>query len=284
MAGGQSIPGGRIDAHQHFWKYDPVKDAWITEQMSVLRKDYLPEHLEPLLQRNGVEGCVTVQADQSELETSFLLDQAERYSFIKGVVGWVDLQAGDVEARLDFFRKFKKLKGFRHILQGEAKRDLMLSPAFKNGIGLLGKNGFTYDILVFPDQLGFARELVQEFPDQKFILDHIGKPYIKFRKTSDWKRDIDSLAALPNVWCKVSGMVTEADWEHWKPADFIPYIDAVVEAFGVNRLLFGSDWPVCLVAGRYEDVVGLAENYFASFSKEEQQRFFGQNAIDFYQL
>jgi L-fuconolactonase len=284
MKAEQSLSEGRIDAHQHFWKYDPVKDAWITDQMAVLRNDYLPGDLGPTLLKNGFEGCVAVQADQSELENAFLLEHAEANTFVKGVVGWIDLQSENLGARLDFYKDFPKLKGFRHILQGEARRDLMLKPAFKRGIGLLGKRGFTYDILVFPDQLRFAKELVQEFPDQRFILDHLGKPYIKFKKTKEWKEDIRSLAALPNVWCKVSGMVTEADWQSWKPEDFIPYIDTVVEAFGTSRLMFGSDWPVCLVAGKYADVLGVAENYFASFSNDEQRKFFRQNAIDFYHL
>lgn len=274
----------KIDAHQHFWKYDPVRDSWISEAMSVIRKDFLPTDLEPLLKQNGFEGCVVVQSDQSEQETTFQLANAEKHDFIKGVVGWVDLQDRNLEDRLKYYKEFRKLKGFRHILQGELKRDLMLDPAFKRGIGLLHKYGFTYDILIFPDQLGYTSQLVSDFPDQRFVLDHLAKPYIKFRKMSEWKSDIKQLAVYENVFCKISGMVTEADWQYWTKNDLRPYLDVVVEAFGTKRIMFGSDWPVCLVAAEYGEVLGIVTNYFSSFSKHEKDLFFGYNAIEFYNL
>lgn len=274
----------RIDAHQHFWKFDPVRDSWITDDMAVLQRDFLPDDLQPLLQQNGFDGCVAVQADQSEEETRFLVDLAKKNAFIKGVVGWVDLQAENVAERLEYFKQYDIVKGFRHILQGEKQRDLMLHARFKKGIALLGHFNFTYDILIFPDQLKFVRQLVSSFPNQKFIIDHLAKPYIKTKKIEEWKEEMLQLAQYENVHCKISGLLTEADWQHWKKEDFIPYLDVVVEAFGNNRILFGSDWPVSLLAGCYEKVVGVVADYFASFSKAEQDRFLGQNAIQFYNL
>jgi L-fuconolactonase len=189
-----------------------------------------------------------------------------------------------VEERLSQYSQYEKLKGFRHVLQGEQDRALMLKPEFKRGIAALGKYGFTYDILIFPDQLNYSRELVAAFPNQLFIIDHIAKPRIKAGELEGWKKDIKAIATLDNVYCKISGMVTEANWKNWKEADFHPYIDTVVEAFGIKRLLFGSDWPVCQVAGGYDRMIGIVKNYFASFSAGEQALFFGDNATSFYQL
>lgn len=274
----------RIDAHQHFWKFDPVRDGWITDDMSVLRRDFLPGDLQPLLQQNNFDGCVAVQADQSEEETCFLVDLAKDNAFIKGVVGWVDLQADDIEERLKYFRQHEVVKGFRHILQGEKQRDLMLYAGFKKGIALLEQFNFTYDILIFPDQLKFANQLVRSFPRQKFIIDHLAKPYVKTKQIVEWKKEIVQIAQYENLYCKISGLITEADWHSWKEKDLIPYLDVVVEAFGSNRILFGSDWPVSLLAGSYEKIVRLLSDYFASFSKAEQDQFFGKNAIQFYNI
>jgi L-fuconolactonase len=274
----------RIDAHQHFWKFDPLRDSWITNDMAVIRRDFLPGDLQPLLQQNGFDGCVAVQADQSEEETRFLVDLAKENAFIKGVVGWVDLQAENSTERLEYFKRHEVVKGFRHILQGEKERDLMLHARFKKGIALLEQFNFTYDILIFPDQLKFARQLVSSFPNQKFIIDHLAKPYIKTKKIEEWKRDILQMTQYENVYCKISGLLTEADWQNWKKEDFIPYLDVAVEAFGSNRMVFGSDWPVSLLAGSYKKVVNVVADYFASFSKAEQDQFFGKNAIQFYNL
>ena len=276
--------GGIIDSHQHFWQFDPVRDSWINDDMKVIQRDFYPEHLYPVLQESGVDGTVIVQSDQSEEENGFQLGNAEKFDFIKGVVGWVDLQAVDIEEKLAYYISFKKMKGFRHVLQGEVDRALMLKPAFKHGISLLNKYGFTYDILIFPDQLGYSLELVKEFPDQPFVIDHIAKPYIKAGKIDDWKRDMEAVAQQQNVYCKISGMVTEADWKQWKKQDLLPYIDVVVNAFGTKRIMFGSDWPVCLVASSYKQWIELLREYFASFSQEERDAFFGQNAIGFYKL
>lgn len=274
----------RIDSHQHFWQFDPVRDSWINDDMKAIRRDFLPADLEPVLRQHGFDGCVVVQSDQSEAENEFQLKNAATSDIVKGVVGWVDLQDGKIEERLAYYSSFKAMKGFRHVLQGEADRALMLKPAFKRGISLLHPYNFTYDILIFPDQLQYAAELVKEFPRQKFVIDHIAKPYIKDRKIDGWKQDIQALAAHDNVYCKISGMVTEADWNNWKPDDFKPYLDTVTEAFGTKRILYGSDWPVCQVAGGYEKMLAIVTEYFSAFTENEQQQFFGANAIQFYNL
>ena len=274
----------KIDAHQHFWNYDPVRDSWITNEMSFIRKDFLPEHLQPILEENGFDGCVAVQADQSENETKFLLGLANKNDFIKGVVGWVDLQSENIEERLAYYKQFKKLKGFRHILQGEKDRAYMLKPEFTRGIKALKQFNYTYDILIFPDQLQYTIKFVESFPEQKFVIDHLAKPYIKDKKIDGWKEDIQQVAQYKNVYCKISGMVTEAGWQSWKEKDFIPYIDVVVNAFGTDRILFGSDWPVCLLAANYSEVVNIVKDYFSSFTQNEQDKFLGQNAIEFYNL
>lgn len=274
----------RIDSHQHFWNFDPEKFDWITEEMSFIKKDFLPGDLKPILQKNNFDGCITVQVEQTEEENNFLLKAAQDNEFIKGVVGWIDLQSENIEERLAYYTEFKKLKGFRHILQGEKKRDLMLSPDFKRGISLLSKYNFTYDVLIFPDQLMFAKELVNEFPEQKFVIDHLAKPYIKDGRIEEWKKDMEAIGSFENVYCKISGMVTEADWKNWKAKDFFPYLDVVVKSFGTNRIMYGSDWPVCLVAASYEQVLNIVREYFSSFSKNEQDLFFGGNAVKFYNI
>lgn len=274
----------KIDAHQHFWKFDPVRDSWITEEMDVIRRDFLPQDLMHILMHNHIEGCIAVQASQSESENRFLLELAANNPFIKGVVGWVDLQADDVEERLKYYSKQDIIVGFRHVLQGEPQRDFMLRPAFKRGIGLLSKYGFTYDILIFPDQLAHTAELVAEFPDQLFVIDHIAKPDMKNREVAEWEKNIREVAKYPNVYCKVSGMVTEAHWYAWEEEDFKPYMDVVFDAFGVDRLMFGSDWPVCMVAGGYNRVVKMVRHYTAGLTDKEKMMFWGGNAIKFYNL
>ncbi|MEP6675699.1 MAG: amidohydrolase family protein [Ferruginibacter sp.] len=274
----------KIDSHQHFWKYDPVRYDWINEEMKTIRRDWMPEDLWPTLQENKIDGCITVQSEQTESENDFQLNNAASNQFIKAVVGWVDLQANNVEERLLHYSQFKKMKGFRHVLQGEPQRDLMLQPAFMNGISKLKRFNFTYDILIFPDQLKYIPEFVSAFPDQKFVIDHIAKPNIKEKQIDAWKKDIEIVAAYENVYCKISGMVTEADWQQWQDEDFFPYLDIIVNAFGMKRIMFGSDWPVCLVAGNYKKVKDITEKYFSSFSNEEQDMFFCKNAVGFYNL
>ena len=273
-----------IDTHQHFWKFDPVRDNWITDKMHVIQRDFMPADLLPVLQENGVSSCITVQSNQSKAENEFQLANASENNFIAGVVGWVDLQSADIEEELHELSRFKKMKGFRHVLQGESQRDFMLRSEFKRGIALLNKFNFTYDILVFPDQLKYTTEFVSQFPDQRFVIDHLAKPAIKNGDVDNWKKDIVELAKYENVSCKISGMITEADWESWSYNDLVPYLDVIVETFGLNRIMFGSDWPVCLVAGTYQRVLGIVQRYFATFSRMEQELFFSGNAIRFYNL
>lgn len=273
----------KIDAHQHFWHYDAVKHNWIDDNMQIIRRDFLPENLQSVLAKNKIDGCVAVQADQTETETNFLLQLASENSFIKGIVGWVDLRAENIKERLEHYSQHKIVKGFRHVLQGETP-EFMLQPSFLNGIAQLAQFDFTYDILIFPHQLKAALALVKGFPQQRFVIDHIAKPYIKAGLIDEWKKDIEQIAAYENVYCKISGMVTEADYQLWKKEDFIPYIDVVVSSFGIQRIMFGSDWPVCLVAATYKTMLEIITDYFKSFSKNEQEFFFGKNAIDFYRL
>jgi L-fuconolactonase len=274
----------KIDAHQHFWQYNPVRDQWINNDMAILQEDYLPEHLQPILEFYGFQGSVVVQSDQSHEENLFQLENAEKHPFIKAVVGWVDLQASDLWSQLVAYRKFPKLKGFRSMLQSNPDRSLMLKPAFKAGIEQLQQFGYTFDLLVLPDQLKFAETLVAAFPKQLFVLNHIGKPNIKLRQFDDWLQDIKALAAHPNVYCKVSGMVTEADFRHWKFEDFKPYIDAIFETFGIDRVMYGSDWPVCRLAATFGEVMTILEAYTSSFTEPEREMFWGGNAMRFYKL
>lgn len=274
----------KIDSHQHFWKYHPVKEGWINEEMKVIQRDFLPSDLEPLLFENQMTGCVAVQADQSEEETHFLLDLAKGNSFIKGVVGWVDLCAENIEERLEYFSRYKKLKGFRHIVQAEADIDFMLQEKFQNGISKLLPYNFTYDILIFPKHLENAAKLVAKFPEQKFVIDHLAKPDFKSDEFSEWGRGIRAIAQYPNVMCKVSGLATEADWNNWSSTDFTYCLDVVTEVFGMDRLMFGSDWPVSLLAASYAESCEVAEHYFLQFSKVDQDKFWSENAINFYDL
>lgn len=274
----------KIDSHQHFWKYDPIKYDWINDDMEIIQADFLPDDLKPILEHYAVDGCVTVQVNQEEAENALMLEYADQYSFIKGVVGWIDLKAPNIEERLAYYKQFEKLKGFRHILQGEADRAYMLDPDFKRGISKLKQFGYTYDILIYTDQLAYANEFAAAFPDQPFVIDHIAKPKIKEKNIDDWKEEMKAIARNTNVYCKVSGMVTEADWRNWKADDFTPYLDVVFEAFGANRVMYGSDWPVCRVAATYGEMLEIAEQYVSKLSQDEQAQFWGANAIKFYNL
>ncbi len=273
----------RIDSHQHFWKFDPVRDSWIDSSMQKIARDFLPQDLKPLLSQSQMEGCVAVQADQSETETQFLLDLARKNTFIKGVIGWVDLRADDLSERLDFFSKNPLFKGVRHILQAE-KEGFMMQDSFLRGIRQLKNFNLTYDLLVFPHQLEEAIALVKKNPDQLFVLDHLAKPYIKDQKIEDWAKHIKVLAKHKNVYCKLSGMVTEADWNHWRAQDFEKYLSVALETFGSDRLMFGSDWPVCLLAGSYQHVVQIIELFVKKLKPVEQNKIMGENARSFYKL
>ena len=273
-----------IDSHQHFWKYEPVKHSWIDDDMSVIRRNFSPSDLAKVYQENGIDGCVAVQADQTLEETDFLIDLASINNFIKGIVGWVDLRAENIENVLEKYSTDKIVKGFRHVVQGEADHNFLLRPNFSRGISLLEKHNFTYDILVFPHQLGSVLEFVKKFPHQKFVIDHIAKPYIKDGYFEGWATMMTAIGKHENVSCKMSGMATEADFNIWTPEQIHPYMDTVLEAFGSKRILFGSDWPVCLVAGNYSKIKKLTTDFISQLSKIEQNSIMGNNAIEFYNL
>jgi len=273
-----------IDSHQHFWHYDPVRDAWITDAMALLKRDFLPAQLAGELTANAMDASIAVQADQSENETMFLLDLAEASTQIVGVVGWIDLLSSRLAERLEHFSHFPKLLGFRHIAQAEPDDRFLVSANFVKGVAQLHRFGFTYDILIYPRQLSAAIDLVAQLPEQRFVIDHCAKPEIKAGKTEPWAKQIRKIAQNRNVFCKVSGLVTEADWKHWKADDFKPYFDTVFDAFGPDRLMFGSDWPVCLLGATYRQVKQLIEDYLRNVSPADKKKIFGGNAARFYNL
>lgn len=273
-----------IDSHQHFWKYERKKHSWIDDDMKVIRKDFLPSDLQKVYAKNSIDGCVAVQADQTLAETDFLIDLASKNDFIKGIVGWVDLRGKDIEEVLEKYSKNNVVKGFRHVVQGEADHNFLLRPNILRGISALEKHNFTYDILVFPHQLGAVFEFVKRFPNQKFVIDHMAKPYIKDGFFDGWAILMQEIAKHKNVFCKVSGMITETDYKNWTSEEINPYLDLVFNAFGADRILFGSDWPVCLVAGNYSQVKEIVTNYIADFSDDEKAKIMGDNAIQFYNL
>lgn len=272
----------RIDSHQHFWIYDPIQYGWMTEPLAALRRDYLPQDLEPLLQATGFDGAIAVQARQTVAETEWLLGLADAHPLIKGVVGWVDLRSPELPKQLERFSKHPKLVGVRHVVQDEPDDQFMLRPEFRRGIGQLREFGLTYDLLLFPKHLPVAVKLVEEFPDQPFVLDHLAKPEIRDQRISPWREDLQRLAQLPNVCCKLSGMVTEAKWRDWRAEDFKPYLDAAFECFGANRLMIGSDWPVCTVSSDYNATMRLVMDYVSQLTPAEREGVLGGNCARFY--
>ena len=274
----------RIDSHQHFWQYNPAEHVWMTDTMQVLKKDFLPTDLAPLLNQIGFDGCIAVQARQSIEETNWLLRIANKNDFIKGVVGWVDLLSPNIDETLSGYTNQKKLVGVRHVVHDEADDNFMLQPAFQNGIAALKEFNLTYDLLLFPKHLPVALQLVEKFPEQYFVVDHIAKPFISKKEFSPWKEDLKELAKHPNVFCKLSGMVMEAKWNDWKEDDFKQYLDIVTESFGTNRIMIGSDWPVCTLSGNYSSTMSIVINYANQFSKEISDGILGGNCINFYKL
>ncbi|CAM4383823.1 amidohydrolase [Zobellia roscoffensis] len=273
-----------IDSHQHFWKYEPVKHSWIDDSMSVIRRDFLPQDLKKVYQENQVDGCVAVQADQTLEETNFLLDLAKENDFIKGIVGWADLRADNIDSVLEKYSTNKNLKGWRHVVQGEADHNFLLRPDFLRGISKLEKYDHAYDILVFPHQLGSVLEFVKKFPNQRFVIDHIAKPYIKDGFYDGWATLMKEIGKHENVYCKLSGMITEADYKTWTAEQLQPYMHLTLEAFGSERLMFGSDWPVCLVAGNYGQVKSIVSHFISTLSSQDQNMILGANAREFYNL
>ncbi|AWV99000.1 amidohydrolase family protein [Arcticibacterium luteifluviistationis] len=273
----------KIDAHQHFWKYDPVNYAWIDDSMSTIQKDFLPMHLAPVLKNNDFDASVLVQVNQTEEENDYFLDFAAKNDFIKAVIGWIDFKAADLDTRLASYANKPKLKGFRHIVQGEAD-DFLLDETFTQGLAKLATLDFTYDILIFERQLKAALKFVRKLPNNKLIIDHIAKPEIKHQSVNKWSNYMNAISEHENVYVKVSGMVTEADTKNWKKEDFTIYLDHVLSSFGTKRIVYGSDWPVCLVAATYEEQLDIVQTYFSKLSKTEQADIFGLNAQRFYNI
>ena len=273
----------RIDAHQHFWRYSPQTHAWIDDSMPTIKRDFLPPALKPLLDVSGFDGCVAVQAEQSIAETEWLLQLADEHPFIRGVVGWVDLCAPDAVEQLRRVAAHPRLRGIRHIVQDEPD-GFMLRPEFQRGTAALAGFGLTYDILIYERQLPEALELVRRFPEQRFVMDHMAKPSIRDGSIDAWRAGITAIAACPNVYCKLSGMVTEADWQRWRPADFAPYIETVLETFGPRRVMIGSDWPVCLLAGDYRGVISIVTGAIGALPAGDREAVMGGAAAEFYGL
>jgi L-fuconolactonase len=274
----------RLDSHQHFWHYSPTEHTWMTDQMAILKRAFLPHDLWPLLASIHFDGCVAVQARQNLEETRWLLELADQHDFIKGVVGWVDLRSEDLGHQLERFAVHPKLVGVRHIVHDEPDDNFMLRPDFRRGISQLKEFDLTYDLLLFPQHLKVAVKLVEEFPEQPFVLDHLAKPKIAEQLFSPWQEDLHQLAKLPNVTCKLSAMVTEAKWNQWLPTDFHRYLDIAYAAFGWSRLMIGSDWPVCTLAGEYEPVMKIVIDYVQQFPAEMQAAILGENCARFYRI
>lgn len=272
-----------IDSHQHFWTYEPIEYNWIEQSMSDLKQNFLPADLAEIYIENEIAGCVSVQAKSSEEETKTLLNHAANYHFIKGVVGWIDLLAENARERLLAYKTNPKFKGVRHVLQSEPN-EFMEQPNFIRGISYLADLNLTYDILIYPRHLFNAYKLATQFPNQKFVIDHLAKPLIKYKNFNDWTTMMNNFKDLPNVYCKISGMVTEADWKHWGYKDFLQPLDRVSEIFGPDRMMYGSDWPVCLLAGSYKNVLDIVKTYTDKWTENEKAKIFYENAIQFYNL
>ncbi len=274
----------RIDSHQHFWHYNPKEHVWMTDEMENLKRDYLPPDLKPLLESVDFDGAISVQARQMLEETEWLLELSDQYDHIKGVVGWVDLRSPEIHAQLEKYSQRSKLKGVRHVVHDEPDDNFMLLPEFQRGIALLKEFNLTYDLLLFYRHLPVALKVVEKFPEQPFVVDHISKPVIKDKMISPWKEDIQALAKYENVCCKLSGMVTETRWKQWKPEDFRPYLDIVIEAFGTDRVMIGSDWPVCTLSGDYRSVMNIVIAYLQQFPEETREKILGGNCARFYNV
>ncbi len=272
-----------IDAHHHLWEYQPEKHQWIDDTMNNIRRDFKGEDLAKVLVVQDVAGTVVVQVEQSEAETLWLIEQSIKFPFILGVVGWVDLQSKLIPERLAYFSTYSILKGFRHIAQSEP-HDFLLGDAFQQGLSYLQDFDFTFDLLIYPSQLEPAIQLVEAFPEQRFVLDHLAKPKIKGALMEPWAGNIKILSEFPNVFCKISGMITEAEHHEWTYEQLVPYLEVVFEAFGNNRLMFGSDWPVCLLAGQYNQVLNVVRKFISEFSPREKDLILGENAKQFYNL
>ena len=272
-----------IDSHQHFWNYNPGRDTWIDESMQVLKKNFLPENLKPILINNRIDGCISVQADQSYEETEFLLKCASNNKFVKGVVGWVDLCSPDLEKKLKKYSIEKIFKGVRHIVQSEPA-EYLLRQDVQSGISKLSNFNLTFDLLITPIQLQSAIKLAKAFPNQKFVLDHIAKPCISEPLNKTWVSDIINLSKQNNVFCKISGLVTETKGYNFVETDFLPFLDIIFQYFGFDRIMYGSDWPVCLLAADYKKVLEIITGYLSKYDSKTRKKIMGTNAQIFYNL
>lgn len=274
-----------IDAHQHFWQYTDEDYGWIGENEQIIKRDFLPEHLLPVLQQNQIDGCVAVQARQTLEETQWLLALAKKHHFIKGVVGWVDIRSEHLIDQLNQFSNESKLKGFRHVLQDEADPDFMLQDAFIRGLQLIAQHEYVYDLLIFSHQLPQAIKLIKTLPQLPMVIDHIAKPNIATGEGfALWEANIQTIAQHKHVYCKVSGMVTEADVNAWEKGDFTRYLDVIFAAFGTERIMYGSDWPVCLLGGDYKEIKTIVEDYLTQYCPNAKKQVFGLTAEKFYSL
>jgi len=274
-----------IDAHHHLWNYDPAEYDWIDDSMAVLKKDFLLRDLEKTLHHNGFSSSIAVQARQSMEETLWLLTLAEQTDLIKGVVGWIDLRSDTLAQQLDELVRHKKLVGFRHVIQGESDPAFMQNPDFIRGLQMLSDRGYRYDLLILSHQLPAAAQMLEQVPNLHVVIDHIAKPDIKSRSDFDrWQQGMTILAHNQNCYCKLSGMVTEADWLNWLSDDFQPYMKTVWDLFGQQRIMFGSDWPVCLVASEYQQVKQLVLDFVTTQNPDANKLIMGENAQQFYQL
>ncbi len=278
------MPYTRIDAHHHLWKYDAPQYPWISENMDVLQRDFLVHHLEGVLSESGIDGAVSVQARQTLAETRWLLELAHRHDSIRGVVGWVALTDPKVGHDLEHFATHPKLKSVRHVLHDEPDDLYILREDFNGGIKLLKDFGLRYDLLIFERHLPQTIQFVDRHPNQIFILDHIAKPQIKEGVISPWRENITELARRENVFCKLSGLVTEANWQSWTEADLDPYLQIVLKAFGPDRVIFGSDWPVILLGSSYKRWVDIVQRAISHLSEYEQERIWGKTATEVYRL
>ena len=273
-----------IDSHHHYWHYNPVDYDWIDDSMKVIRTDFLHEKLEMTIMEAGIDAVISVQARQSVEETDWLITMAHQNKFMKGVVGWLPLNHENIEAYLEKYSAEKILKGVRHVVQGEPDPEFILRSDFNRGISLLKKYSLVYDLLIQERQLPNTIRFVNRHPYQPFVLDHIAKPLIGRNELSPWKENIQELAKRENVNCKISGMVTEADYNNWTSEQLLPYFEVILKAFGPDRLLFGSDWPVCLVATSYKNWADLVRKSISTFSATEQAKIMGGNAVRIYDL
>ncbi len=272
-----------VDSHVHFWRYDRDRDGWITEAMAVLQRDFLPADFEPLARGHGIDGVVAVQAAQSEEETRFLADLAAGHPLIRGVVGWIDLKDPGLAGRLEAWADRPVVKGWRHIVQAEPEGFLGRRD-FRRGVATIGRRGYTYDLLIYHHQLEEAAAFVEALGDQRLMLDHCAKPDVRSDSLAPWEKEMRRIARHPGVHCKLSGLLTEARWRGWTEEDLRPYIDVVLDAFGPERLVFGSDWPVVLLSGDYSDWMRVVESCLAPLGAELRQAVFGANAARFYSL